>query len=115
MSSTALVSDQMIEFFGELYRHEPSELRSRVQFRDYLDLLLRNQEPVRFHGPSHVHRCACGTFLLCERPANSECGREPRCRDCYAAVDLAAIEDLTPRANSRAGGCQPGPNEGNPW
>jgi hypothetical protein len=94
MNNSAPVSDQMIEFFGELYRHEPSELRSRVQFRDYLALLLRNQEPVRFHDPSHVHRCACGTYLLCERPTNSECGLELYCHDCHSpAVDLAAIHD----------------------
>ena len=92
MNSTVLVSDQMIEFFGELYIHEPHELRSRVQFRDYLDLMLRNQEPIRFHDPAHVHRCASGTFLLCERPASSDCGRELHCRDCGSGVvDLAAL------------------------
>lgn len=90
MNSTAPVSDQVIEFFGELYMHEPPELRSRVQFRDYLDLLLRNMERVRFHDSSHVHRCSCGTFMLCESPANSECSRQFLCRDCNsAAVGLA--------------------------
>ena len=42
MGDTALFSDQVIEFLGELCVHEPDELRTRIQFRDYLELLLRN-------------------------------------------------------------------------
>ena len=104
MDSTAPVSDQVIEFFAELYMHEPPELRSRVQFRDYLDLLLRYMEPVRFHEPSHVHRCACGTFLLCESPAKSDCGREPRCRDCYPTAADLGTRSARERLNMEAFG-----------
>lgn len=96
MSDAAPVSDQTIEFFGELYLHEPDELRSRVQFHDYLLLLLRYQERVRSHDSSHVHRCDCGTFLLCDRPDKSDCGNKPCCRDCdprvaYRARHIAQI------------------------
>jgi hypothetical protein len=109
MNSIAPVSDQVIEFFGELYVHEPPELRSRVQFRDYLDLLLRNMEPVRFHDPSHVHRCACGTFVLCDSPTNSECGREPRCRDCCSAAVALDTRRTGEDLNLRAFGDEPVP------
>ena len=87
MSSTVPVSDLVIEFFGELYMHESPEVRSRVQFRDYFDLLLRNSESVRCHNPVHVHRCACGTFVVCENPANSECREsQTSCSDCSSTA-----------------------------
>ena len=84
MESISLISEQVIEFFGELYLHEPEELRLRVQFRDYLGLLSRNMRLVRPQGPLHAHRCVCGTFVLCETPASKECAHNPRCRDCGA-------------------------------
>jgi hypothetical protein len=74
--------EQVIEFFGELYLHEPAELRGRVQFRDYIGLLSRNMHPNMPYDPLHAHRCVCGTFLLCRTPASKACAHSPCCRDC---------------------------------
>jgi hypothetical protein len=50
---------------GELYLHEPDELRLRVE-----ELLRRNKPRIVTYNPFHAHRYACGTFLTCEaRPA----------------------------------------------
>jgi hypothetical protein len=84
MEESTLVADQVIEFLGELYLHEPNELQRRVQFRDYLQLLLRNKPRIVTYGQFHAHRCACGIFLTCGASSTEGCAQHPRCRGCDA-------------------------------
>jgi hypothetical protein len=113
MGDTALFSDQVIEFLGELYVHEPDELRTRIQFRDYLELLLRNTPRITTYHPFHAHRCACGTFLTCEAPSAEACAQQPSCRECRAgsvyrrqekpSLNHGSIEDSPATASSLGG------------
>jgi len=83
MDNLTSVPEHVIEFFGELYVHEPDDVRARIQFRDYLGLLLHERLPVSLpHGPLHAHRCICETLVLCETPAGRTCAHNPRCRNC---------------------------------
>jgi len=100
MSNTASVSDRVIEFLGELYVHEPYELRMRVQFRDYLELLLRNEPRIMTYSPFHAHRCACGTFLTCEAPSSEECDQKPNCSDCKVTSFDQPQESRNPKIES---------------
>jgi hypothetical protein len=102
MDTITLIPEQLIEFFGELYLHEPDELRVRVQFRDYLWLLLRNIQPILPHGPLHAHQCACGTFVLCGTPASKACTHNPCCRDC-GSLPLDSVR-ATRQASTKAHG-----------
>jgi hypothetical protein len=100
MGNTASVSDRVIEFLGELYVHEPYELRMRVQFRDYLELLLRNEPRIMTYNSFHAHRCACGTFLTCEAPSTEECEQKPTCSDCKATSFDQPQESRKPKIES---------------
>ena len=98
MDSPTVVDDSVLEFFGELYRHEDRTFRSRVQFQDYLKLSLRAWPEEMRHRPAeagqyHAHQCACGTFITCTTPDAPLCNGRPRCamhREPLCAIDLVA-------------------------
>lgn len=87
MEQTIVVDDSVIEFFGRHYCTEPRELRARVRFADYLELSLRAWPSWMFHhagktGP-HLHECACGTRIVCDRRQCPLLSEPPaRCRKC---------------------------------
>ena len=99
MERTVIVDDSVLELIGQLYRQEDTEFKARVAFGDYLEISLRAdpEAAVRtgdFAQRYHAHQCPCGTWISCERPADTDCARQPRCRSCRPAAEpLLLLEE----------------------